>query len=913
MTMPITRQLRSRSSKINYKEKEEHELGPKDLKNQKQQENDEESNTREESDLNSDAIINSIHFGATDTMDENADNHIAFINNNAITRNNTKNIILKDKNECEREDVERENESDHDDVDQQEDKLIDDLISLKNKEFKERESKYKKINDDKAKDNENTKSKNINREHNTAKDELGSKDLELKLDQLNEFIRQSKVYSQIIADTLLKQNIEDNTVTDTAENTKRKASAEPSKKKRKTIMEFFRQKDENVQQEQDDDQNASAYADKYDIQQPSMIKNCTLKPYQVSGLNWLTTLYSNGLNGILADEMGLGKTLQTISLLAFIYENDTPGPYLIVAPLSTIDNWMNELQKFAPDLPALKYYGAKSQRDKYTVNRLNSTEGCVVTTYEIIIRDIAKLNAVDWKFLIVDEGHRLKNINCRLIKELKTLRTNNRLLLTGTPLQNNLSELWTLLNFILPDIFSDYESFSKWFDYDDLANTTSDKLNDIISAELQKNLVTNLHTILKPFLLRRLKKNVLNKTLPPKREYIINCPLTPWQEFLYRSTLNSDLRAMTLFYAIDLFFSCNSSKFGKLPNRTIEEYINWKSSGSDIMSTTETFKQMDILYDRFIDKQIRYKKYSNTMMQLRQIVDSTLLIYSPFQLEDVTPQLDTIVKSSGKLKVLDELLTKLMACNHKVLIFSQFVGMLDIIEDYLFLKKIKHCRIDGSMDNDERREQIERFQRNAGTSVRDKSDMDVFLISTRSGGLGINLTHADSVILFDSDWNPQVDLQAMDRVHRIGQTRPVVVYRFFCDRTIENVILSRAMDKRYLEKIVIEMGDFQVLKDLSVSGNLTGTTTKNISRTNLLKNELHKLLNQRDSIIGFTKSDLTRTNSTSEYAANNRNANWLTNKELKVLEDRSLKAYDGNNIKACPHIKLFETSNNEFF
>ncbi|KAF4001245.1 SNF2 N-terminal domain family protein [Saccharomyces cerevisiae] len=285
------------------------------------------------------------------------------------------------------------------------------------------------------------------------------------------------------------------------------------------------------------------------IKQPRLLKNCILKPYQLEGLNWLITLYENGLNGILADEMGLGKTVQSIALLAFIYEMDTKGPFLVTAPLSTLDNWMNEFAKFAPDLPVLKYYGTNGYKERSAklknFFKQHGGTGIVITSYEIILRDTDLIMSQNWKFLIVDEGHRLKNINCRLIKELKKINTSNRLLLTGTPLQNNLAELWSLLNFIMPDIFADFEIFNKWFDFDSLnlgSGSNSEALNKLINDELQKNLISNLHTILKPFLLRRLKKVVLANILPPKREYIINCPMTSAQEKFYKAGLNGKLK-----------------------------------------------------------------------------------------------------------------------------------------------------------------------------------------------------------------------------------------------------------------------------------------------------------------------------------------------------------------------------------
>lgn len=705
-------------------------------------------------------------------------------------------------------------------------------------------------------------------------EEVDETTVSLKLNKLQEFVKQSQVYSGIIADTLLARS---------QERQAQKEEEGPARK-RKKITDFF--KKETKKEE---------IPEPVLHQQPSLLKNCQLKPYQLEGVNWLITLYENGLNGILADEMGLGKTLQSIALLAFITEMDTGGPFLIAAPLSTLDTWVNEFSRFAPDIQVLKYYSTQGQSYRQSLLKkfFKSTkgQGVVITSYEIIIRDIELILSYQWKFLIVDEGHRIKNINCKLIRELKRINTLNRLLITGTALQNNLSELWSLLNFIMPDIFADFEIFHKWFDFSDLElKSSSQGLNRLINDELEKNLISNLHAILKPFLLRRLKKVVLAGSLPPKREYIVNCPLTSVQKKLYKSALNGKLKQAIFKQAIKDFFVLNSDQIGQVSNKSIRDFMEWKLNANDEDPDTEILQQMDKLYKQHIHRALLNKRLQNPMVQLRQVVDSTLLFFFPF----INPEkltLDFLLQSSGKLQILQQLVPPLIKKGHKVLIFTQFVGMLDLIEDWCELNDVRVCRIDGSMGNETRQEHIERFN--------DPDDsFDAFLISTRAGGLGINLTAADSVILFDSDWNPQVDLQATDRTHRIGQTKPVIVYRLCCDNTIEHVILTRAASKRKLEKMVIQLGKFGTLQRLA--GNDSSFISQGHSNPNSNKELMHELsqllLSDESSISGFVRGGDGK----------------LTTQELKELFDRSENAFrPKKNQKSWPHIKLFETTISE--
>lgn len=724
-----------------------------------------------------------------------------------------------------------------------------------------------------------------NAPHENTEDDSDAEDssiISLKIKKLNEFVQQSQVYSSVIANTLFER---------TKQRQEEQGSQEPAKKKAKSITDFFKPKSSTL------DEKSVAE------QQPHLLENCILKPYQLDGLNWLITLYENGLNGILADDMGLGKTIQSIALLAFIYEMDTKGPFLIAAPLSTVDNWMNEFARFAPKIPVLKYYDSKGAKERAKLLkqffRKTAGSGVIITSYEIIIRDADAIMAKQWKFLIVDEGHRLKNINCKLIQELKRINTSNRLLLTGTPLQNNLIELWSLLNFIMPDVFADFEIFNKWFDFKSLdLESSSKKLNKVINDELEKNLLTNLHTILKPFLLRRMKNVVLAGILPPKREYLINCPLTSIQKKFYMMGLTGKLKRSIFKEMIKSFFTLNTKYLGKVANRSIRQFIDYKLDEESDEDVSETLKQMDKLYKEHLAREFNNIKLQNMMMQLRQVVDSTFLFYFPFlHPEDLT--LDVLLKSSGKLQVLQKLVIPLTLKGHKVLIFSQFIRMLDLIEDWCELNSLASLRIDGSVDNATRKQQLDLFGKN------DK--YKIFLLSTRAAGLGINLAAADTVVLFDSDWNPQVDLQAMDRCHRIGQRKPVIVYRLCCDNTVEHVILTRATSKRRLEKLVIQMGQFNTLKKLALneksflqmnaSGAGVGTAGARPTNKDLVQ-ELSRLLVTGESSIGFQNCGPD-------------DDGQLTPGELEELTDRSDKAYKQDRTVDMPHVRLFETTRGE--
>ncbi|KAF4495912.1 proliferation associated SNF2 [Fusarium agapanthi] len=663
-------------------------------------------------------------------------------------------------------------------------------------------------------------------------------------------------------------------------------------------------------------------------QQPKCMINGTMRDYQLEGLTWMYEICSQGMSGILADEMGLGKTVQTIALIALLREQENYlGPHLIVAPLSTLSNWEDEFTKWTPSIPVIMYHGNKDDREKIfrtkmlkhlKAGRPTAKFPVVCTSYEMVLRDQHNLSKINWEFIIIDEGHRMKNADAKLFQQLRQFSSATRLLITGTPLQNNLKELWSLLHFLLPNIFTDWEAFESWFDFSDLEDEQGTE--EFIADQKKQELVKKIHLILQPMLLRRIKQDVA-AYLPKKREYVLFAPMTKEQTDLYNVLTNKKVdtrqyledkvhekiygtdsteanakssrsssvaapKTMTLPVresprkkqvepgepAANAFsFMMAERGRGRPPKKPkLEEApVTPKSGGkrkgapaaslepepksakstrqSTPVSTrgrprkTRTYKDAGSDEEKMSDdefeaklanemvsddedlsdqvsmtpeerqraeafelakKQIGQKKLGNPLAQLRLVCNSPHNFYNPWVASTDLPVDDSIVTASGKMLLLDRLLPRLFQDDHKVLIFSQFTTQLDILEDYCReLRGWKVCRIDGSVAQESRRTQIADFNSDP--------EYKIFLLSTRAGGQGINLASADTVILFDSDFNPQQDLQAQDRCHRIGQTRPVVVFRLATKDTVEEKLLNSADAKRRLEKLVIKKGNFK--------------------------------------------------------------------------------------------------------
>lgn len=710
-----------------------------------------------------------------------------------------------------------------------------------------------------------------------------------------------------------------------------------------------------------------------DVPVPSLLRG-TLRPYQKQGLNWLASLYNNNTNGILADEMGLGKTIQTIALLSYLAcEHHIWGPHLIIVPTSVMLNWEMEFKKFAPGFKVMTYYGSPQERARKRKgwNKMDAFHVCI-TSYQLVVHDHSSFKRKKWRYMILDEAHNIKNFRSTRWKSLLNFNTENRLLLTGTPLQNNLMELWSLLYFLMPSSkvdqmmpegFANFEDFQQWFGkpVDKILEKTStgDLIDDNVTGKLDKDTrdtVARLHQVLRPYLLRRLKKDV-EKQMPGKYEHIVYCRLSKRQRYLYddfmsraktRETLSSgnflsiinclmqlrkvcnhpdlfEVRPIVTSFAIPKTVTNSFKSFdstvrklltdgtqGKsislpvlnldLTNREDMNYFAAKSANrlktnekleeqiAELDGLIEQGKEVinpsltDVLeINRFLklEEQIELRDrlkqalylntlrcerapiygssffdfartatkvkhceiYNNMVLNISQraenmkdVIDKYAVITplvvtldikdqiiplstqykvrnevfnneieNPFheaqvKLSIAFPDKQLLQFDCGKLQKLATLLQDLVPNGHRALIFTQMTKVLDILEQFLNIHGYRYLRLDGATKIEDRQLMTEKFNRDP--------KIPVFILSTRSGGLGINLTGADTVIFYDSDWNPAMDKQCQDRCHRIGQSRDVHIYRFVSDHTIESNILKKANQKRQLDNVVIQEGDF---------------------------------------------------------------------------------------------------------
>lgn len=466
-------------------------------------------------------------------------------------------------------------------------------------------------------------------------------------------------------------------------------------------------------------------------------RGLTLRDYQMDGLNWLILTWCKENSVILADEMGLGKTIQTICFLYYLHLcHSVHGPFLCVVPLSTMTAWQREFQIWAPDMNVVTYLGDVSSREiirQYEwcfadTNRLKFN--AILTTYEILLKDKTFLGCISWAAVLVDEAHRLKNDDSLLYKAMKEFETNHRLLITGTPLQNSLKELWALLHFIMPQKFETWDDFEHHY-----------------GGSTEKN-YAKLHKALEPYILRRVKKDV-EKSLPAKVEQILRVEMTSIQKQYYKWILTKNFNALR----------------------------------KGVKGSVGTF----------INIVIELKKCCNHALLTKPLDDE-----NDINKEDDV--LTRLLKGSGKLVLLDKLLCRLRETGHRVLIFSQMVRMLDILAEYLQKRHFPFQRLDGSIKGEIRKQALDHFNAEGSQDF-------CFLLSTRAGGLGINLATADTVIIFDSDWNPQNDLQAQARAHRIGQKNQVNIYRLVTARSVEEEIVERAKQKMVLDHLVIQRMD----------------------------------------------------------------------------------------------------------
>ncbi|OKL58751.1 Helicase swr1 [Talaromyces atroroseus] len=705
----------------------------------------------------------------------------------------------------------------------------------------------------------------------------------------------------------------------------------------------------------------------------------TLREYQHYGLDWLAGLYTNHINGILADEMGLGKTIQTIALLAHLaVEHETWGPHLVVVPTSVILNWEMEFKKWCPGFKIMTYYGNQEERKQKRRGWTDdSSWDVLITSYQLVLQDQQVLKRRNWHYMVLDEAHNIKNFRSQRWQALLTFRTRARLLLTGTPLQNNLTELWSLLFFLMPsdedgagvEGFADLRNFSEWFrrPVEQILEHGRETMD-----EEAKQIVSKLHTVLRPYLLRRLKADV-EKQMPAKYEHVVTCRLSKRQRYLYdgfmsraqtKETLASgnylsiinclmqlrkvcnhpdlfETRQISTSFAmptsvsidyeikntlvrrrllyqhpfdtLDLEFlnlapisredlstrlvqdSSRIMAFGPLKTLRERQYrrTNWQMGfdGSSVRSILDSMenaarkKRMNELESalyfeshrhgrrpiwgksliKFLTIERPYNGFSardgssRQISKLDQLANQSSVLasminsiqdraqnmegyiqrfgcvtpaavaagtteaaitpvesryfgpeiryqnYDPFheaqmRLSIAFPDKRLLQYDCGKLQQLDKLLRQLQAGGHRALIFTQMTKMLDILEQFLNIHGHRYLRLDGTTKVEQRQMLTDRFNND--------NRILAFILSTRSGGLGINLTGADSVIFYDLDWNPAMDKQCQDRCHRIGQTRDVHIYRFVSEFTIESNILRKANQKRMLDDVVIQEGAF---------------------------------------------------------------------------------------------------------
>ena len=486
----------------------------------------------------------------------------------------------------------------------------------------------------------------------------------------------------------------------------------------------------------------------YDL--PSQIR-AQLRPHQVAGFHYLANAFERGLHPILGDEMGLGKTLQTVCLLAHASFASSCGPHLVVCPLSVLQTWQLELHRWCPDLRVVRCHTSDlGERARLRDGPLRdpSSFDVALTTYEMLQTDIGDTlrSRLHWGCLVLDEGHRLKNEESLASQAVAKIHRRCTVLLTGTLLQNNMHELWALLQVCYPTVFTDSAPFDAAFDL-------GGNKQHVIDADA----LARARAMLRPLWLRRQKADV-ELNLPPKQETVVHCPLSAPQTALYRAALLSNAAIL------DADTGAGAADEKRVPN------------------------QADV------------RKMNHLCMQLRLLCGHPLLCtdekdFAALGLDDEDAPVEALIAASGKLSVLDQLLQRLLPRGHRAVIFTQFTCVLDLLEEYCTKRGLPFARLDGSVCRARRQIDIMLFNRKG-------SPLQVFLASTRAGGLGINLQSADTCILYDSDWNPQADAQAMARVHRIGQTKPVAVFRLVTANTVEERIVARAHKKLYMDAVV---------------------------------------------------------------------------------------------------------------
>jgi len=526
-------------------------------------------------------------------------------------------------------------------------------------------------------------------------------------------------------------------------------------------------------------------------QQPEMLNpDLTLSVYQLIGLNWLVLMHKQAINGILADEMGLGKTIQTIAFLAHLKEKGDGGPHLIIVPSSTMENWKKELQLWAPDIEVVTYWGSQDERRHLRLQLVQDEldYDVILTTYNMVIssaEDRVLFKKMEFHYVVFDEAHMLKNMASQRYEQLMKIRCSRKLLLTGTPLQNNLIELMSLLIFVMPGMFAKKkEQLKKMFSLFPKQQDESERSN------YEKDRIAHAKRIMKPFFLRRLKADVLTD-LPQKTATVERVPMSTRQAELY--------------YKMVADYKDRAAKIAE---------TGQSASGADsaigmLMNLRKTANHPLLIRDQYDDHKLGViarllkTRDSGHKDALESYIIEDLQTMSDFDIHKTCETYRCIehlalgnhlLCDSGKFQLLDDMLPKIRGRGDRVLIFSQFTMLLDVLERYLKIRGHKYMRLDGQTPVQERGDLIDKFNRD--------EEIFIFILSTRAGGLGINLTAANTVILHDLDFNPYNDKQAEDRCHRVGQTKEVKVIRFTSEDTIEEGIHQVALEKLKLEQDV---------------------------------------------------------------------------------------------------------------
>ncbi|KAJ4379901.1 hypothetical protein N0V86_005085 [Didymella sp. IMI 355093] len=577
-----------------------------------------------------------------------------------------------------------------------------------------------------------------------------------------------------------------------------------------------------------------------ELQEQPQGVTATMKPYQLSGLSYMVYLYRNGFSGILGDEMGLGKTLQTLSLFQYLEELDRKNgttseelrPYLVVCPLSVLNSWVTEAQKWVPELKVLRIHGTKNERDRLkrvatgmedmqgretellkgrkasrragmkrsTYEGSESSYKIIVTTYDTFQADASWFkHSFLWRYVVLDEGHKIKSNTTNISTALRNISSEYRMILTGTPLQNNLVEMWALLAWLYPDVFTEntQELFKESF--------------DLTRGKVNKKTMDDARHLLELIMLRRMKDSPsVNLGLPPKEEILLYVPLTPMQRFWYTRLLTRvDQGMLNELFANGKEKERAALEQDKQDDALVEKMQQLETMPDTIADQSEWEETAQIMRQALkkeqesnaVTNKYAWQKLMNLVMQLRKCCSH------PYLLPGVSPDPyylgDHIIRASGKFILLEKLLKHtILKQGKKVLIFSGFTHTLDCCEDLLSIisnhgTDFKHLRLDGGTGRARRNLDIRLFNQTG-------SDYKVMLLSTRAGGLGINLTSAQDVVFLDEDWNPQITLQAEARAHRIGQTKPVTIYKLCTQGTVEEQMMGRIRKKLYLSTKITE-------------------------------------------------------------------------------------------------------------